>query len=97
MIYLLCQWDQNLCGTPTNTISLTGAGYAPANQSYQKQNDIQWKGVTDPTILIEFVNGQWSLDPLDDDPQYYSMPSEFPCFWHTLPTGTGPPPSVHYV
>lgn len=101
MIYLLCEWanaSEFKCGTPSDIIEISGAGLPAANQQYfPTVVPNQWKGVTDPTITLELIGGQYLLQSLFDPDQYYCSPEEFPCVWHLLPTGTGPAPTGVYV
>jgi hypothetical protein len=96
----LCQWatksTQLICGTPSDYVTISGAGLAGANQDYKNNGPTQWIGVTDPTFLIEFVGGQWVLSSIDDGNQYYSSTLEFPCAWHLYAGGTGPAPTGLY-
>lgn len=101
MISLLCEWasaSEFACGTPSDIIEITGAGLPAANQRYfPTVIPNQWKGVTDPTITLELIGGQYLLQSLFDPDQYYCSPAEFPCVWHLLPTGTGPAPTGAYI
>ena len=96
-IYLLCQWAQAPCGIPTDYVVLTSAGYPGVNQTYHKINGVQWKGLTDPTIILQLIGSVWNITPLDADEQYDCSMVEFPCLWHVADTGTAPAPKAHYL
>lgn len=97
VVSLLCQWAQHPCGTPTNIVTVSGAGLAAANQDYLSNGPTQWIGIHDVTFLIQFVGGRWVLSSIDDGDQYYSLSDEFPCFWRLEDGGTAPVPIGSYA
>lgn len=95
MIYLLCQWASSPsgCGTPSNTIRISGAGDAGANQDYV-YDGIRYIGQTDVTYSISLAAGVWYITKLPATHLYSE--STFPCSWQTV-LGTNPPPTGQYI
>lgn len=98
---LLCQWASGggpvECGTPSDLIQISGAGMAGANQLYEPNGLTQWKGVTDPTWVMDLFEGVWTLGSIDTPDQYASTENQFPCIWTLIPGGTGPAPTGIYT
>lgn len=104
MIYLLCEWANNVtpaggCGIPSDMILISGAGDPGANQLYHFTGAL-WVGVTDANWSLVFTGVEWQMIHVVGPPpfdRYHSTVADFPCIW-TIGVGTGPAPvGVYYA
>jgi hypothetical protein len=88
--------DHANCGTPSNTITLTGAGDGNVNGTYNKVNATEWDGPNQSFLF--FQNGQWVI-VTGQETEYCSTPGNFPCVWTVCGQNLGqaPPPTGHYA
>lgn len=103
-IYLLCQWasNPNFCGTPSDLITLSGAGDANANGLYTKNGvsngQPRFENTNNYTItwsdsLIATLGMAWLVQNNNADVLYYTSPALFPCRWNVYTVDIPSPPA----
>ena len=100
-ISLLCRWASQPkgCGTPSDTITISGAGTAGANQNYTYTSPGLWVGATDSTYTLNTSGAGWAIKKSGPPVHnlYYTTAEDFPCTWTVFTEGADPAPTGMYV
>lgn len=99
MIYLLCEWANNVtpaggCGIPSDTIEIMGATPNDLNGFYTFDG-VQWNKTTGETIT-DGGDGFWYMHTNLGATPYMTTYANFPCTWEIAFGGTPPPPTGQY-
>lgn len=81
------------CGSPTNTLSISGAGTSDANGVYNKLNDTEWDHISGNYFIL-FLEGIWQLLDIFSVVQYTASDL---CGPWTVQLGAGPAPTSQYL